>query len=152
MEGQGLVRHPPRRPRPQHQLSGLCSRWFVPYWGVPFLISFLCSPDTHLSSLGFIFFQSFTWASPVAQMVKNLPAIWETWVWSLDWKDPLEEGIETHSSILAWRISWTEEPGGLQSKGLHRVRHDWETNIFTFTLSVLHLLYQSDFPRIWFHS
>ena len=52
-------------------------------------------------------------ASPVAQMVKNLPALQETRVQSLDQEDPLEKGMATHSSILAWRISWTEEPGGL---------------------------------------
>ena len=51
----------------------------------------------------------------VAQTVKNPPAMWETWVRSLGWEDPLEEGIATHSSILAWRIPWTEEPGILQS-------------------------------------
>ena len=50
-------------------------------------------------------------------MVKNLPATQETWVRSLDWEDPLEEGMATHPSILAWRIPWTEEPGGLQSVG-----------------------------------
>ena len=60
----------------------------------------------------------------VAQMVKNLPAIQETWVESLDQKDPLEKGMATHSSILAWRIPWTEEPGELQSIGLQRVEHD----------------------------
>jgi len=48
-------------------------------------------------------------------MVKNPPAILETWVQSLDWYDPLEKGMATHSSILSWRIPWTEEPGGLQS-------------------------------------
>ena len=53
----------------------------------------------------------------VAQMVKNPPAMWETWVQPLGWEDPLEEGMATHSSILAWRIPWTEEPGGLQSMG-----------------------------------
>jgi len=52
-------------------------------------------------------------ASLVAQMVKSLPAVWETWVPSLGWEDPLEKGMATHSSILAWRIPWTEEPGGL---------------------------------------
>ena len=57
-------------------------------------------------------------------MVKNLPAMWETLVQSLGWGDPLEKGMATHSSILAWRIPWTEEPGGLQSVGLQRVRHD----------------------------
>ena len=54
-------------------------------------------------------------ATVVAQMVKNLPAVRETWVRSLGWEDPLEEGMATHFSILAWRIPWTEEPGGLQS-------------------------------------
>ena len=57
-------------------------------------------------------------------MVKNLPAMQETGVQSLSWEDPLEEGIATHSSILAWRILWTEEPGGLQSMGSQRVGHD----------------------------
>ena len=56
-------------------------------------------------------------ASLVAQMVKNPPAMWETWVGSLGWKDPLEKGMATHSSILSWRIPWTEEPGRLQSMG-----------------------------------
>ena len=59
-----------------------------------------------------------------AQMVKNLPAMQETQVQSLDLEDPLEKGIATHSSILAWRIPWTEEPGRLQSMGLQRVGHD----------------------------
>ena len=49
----------------------------------------------------------------------------ETWVWSLGWEDPLEEGMATHSSILAWRIPWTEEPGKLQSMGSQRVGHVW---------------------------
>ena len=52
-------------------------------------------------------------ASLVAQMVKNQPTMQETWVWSRGWEDPLEKGLATHSSILAWRIPWTEEPGGL---------------------------------------
>ena len=63
-------------------------------------------------------------ASLVAQMVKNPPAMWETWVQSLGWEDPLEKGTATRSSILAWRIPWTEEPGGLQSVGLQTVGHD----------------------------
>jgi len=57
-------------------------------------------------------------------MVKNLPAMLETWVGSLGWEDPLEEGMAIHSSILAWRIPWTEEPGGLQSVVSQRVEHD----------------------------
>ena len=63
-------------------------------------------------------------ASPVAQMVKNLPAMQETQVRSLGQDDPLEEGMATHSSILAWRIPWTEEPGGLWSMGLERVGYN----------------------------
>ena len=63
-------------------------------------------------------------ASLVAQMVKNLPAMLEIWVQSLGREDPLEQGMATHSSILAWRIPWTEEPGGLQFMGLQRVGHN----------------------------
>ena len=62
---------------------------------------------------------------PVAQTVENLPVIQETRVQSLGQKDPLEKGMAIHSSILAWRISWTEKPGGLQSMGSQRVRHNW---------------------------
>ena len=57
-------------------------------------------------------------------MVKNLPVMWETQVRSLGREAPLEEGMATHSSILAWKIPWTEEPGGLQSVGSQRGRHD----------------------------
>ena len=71
-------------------------------------------------------------ASLMAQMVRNLPAMQETWIQSLGWEDPLEKGMATHSSILAWRIPWTEEPGGILSMGLQRIRHDWATNTFTF--------------------
>ena len=60
----------------------------------------------------------------MAQMVKNPPAMRETWVQSLSWEDPLEKGTATHASILAWRIPWTEEPGGLQSIRSRRVGHD----------------------------
>ena len=69
---------------------------------------------THSSILGF----------PWWQTVKNLPVMQETWVQFLDWEDPLEKGTATHSSTLAWRILWTEEPGGLQSMGSQRVGHD----------------------------
>ena len=62
--------------------------------------------------------------SLVAQMVKNMPAMHKSWVQSLGQEDPLEKGIATHSSILAWRILWTEEPGRLESMGSQRVRHD----------------------------
>ena len=62
--------------------------------------------------------------SPVAQRLKRLPAMQGTWVRSLGWEDPLEKEMATHSSILAWRIPWMEEPGGLQFMGLQRVGHD----------------------------
>ena len=67
-------------------------------------------------------------ASLVTQMVKHPPAMHKTWIWCPGQEDPLEMGTATHSSILAWRISWTEELGGLQSTGLQRVRHDCVTN------------------------
>ena len=67
-----------------------------------------------------------------AQVVKNLPAMQKTQVQSLGWEDLIEKGTATHSSILAWRIPWTEEPGGLQSMGLQRVRNNSATNTFTF--------------------
>ena len=60
----------------------------------------------------------------MAQLVKNLPAVQETWAQSLGWGDLLEKEMATHSSILAWKIPWTEEHGGLQSMGLERVGHD----------------------------
>ena len=60
----------------------------------------------------------------VAQTVKNLPVMWETQARSLDWEDPLEEGMATHSSIPTWESPWTEEPGRLQSMGTQRVGHD----------------------------
>ena len=63
-------------------------------------------------------------ASQVALVVKNPPAMQETWVLSLDQEDPLEKGMATHSSILAWGIPWTEEPGRLQSRGSQRVRQN----------------------------
>ena len=64
------------------------------------------------------------WASLVAQRLKRLPAMWETWVRSLGQEDPLDKEMATHSSILAWRIPWTEESGGLQSIGSQRVGHE----------------------------
>ena len=67
------------------------------------------------------------YASLMAQSVKNLPEVQENQVWSLGWEDPLEKGMATHSSILSWRIPWTEEPGGLRSMQSQRVRHDWAT-------------------------
>ena len=63
------------------------------------------------------------------QMVKHLPTMWETQVRTLGWEDPLEKEMATHSSTLAWKIPWTEEPGRLQSIGSQRVRHDWATSL-----------------------
>ena len=63
-------------------------------------------------------------ASLVAQMVKRLPAVPETWVLSVGWEDPLEKKMATHSSVLAWKIPRMEKPGRLQSMGLQRIRHD----------------------------
>ena len=67
--------------------------------------------------------------SLVAQRLKRLPGMWETLVRSLGREDPLEKEMATHSSTLAWRIPWREEPGRLQSMGSQRVRHDWVTSL-----------------------
>ena len=80
-------------------------------------------------------------ASLVAQLVKGLPAIWETWVQSLGREDPLEKEMATHSSILACRIPWREEPGGLQSRGSQRVGHNRGTNTHTcMYISILNIV------------
>ena len=79
----------------------------------------------HLSSISNIR------ASLEAQMVKSLPAMWETWVLSLSCEDSLEKEMATHSSILPWRVPWTEEPSELQSMGLQRVEHTWVTSTHT---------------------
>ena len=63
-------------------------------------------------------------ASLVAQTIKNLPSMWETWVQSLGWEDPLEKGMATYSSIIAWKIPWAEETCGLWSMGSQSVGHD----------------------------
>ena len=80
-----------------------------------------------------------TWLflNSVAQRLKHLPAMRETWVRSLGQEDPLEKEMAIHSSIIAWRIPWMEEPGGQQSTGSQRVGHDWETSL---SLSVVTLV------------
>ena len=100
-----------------------------------------------------------SWAFLVAQRVKNLPVMQETQVLPQGLEDPLEKGMATHSSILAWRIPWTEKPGGLESMGSQRVGHDWATNIhtclFLFTkfkwifLTCAILLFHSQLTRQW---
>ena len=83
-----------------------------------------------------------SWTSLVAQTVKHLPAMWETWVQPLGREDPLEKEMATHSITLAWRIPWMEEPARLQSTGWQRVRHDWATSLsLSFSsLSVLNTM------------
>ena len=73
----------------------------------------------------------------MAKIVKNPSAMWDTWVRFLGREDPLEKGVASHSSILAWRIPWTEEPDGLQSMGSQRVGHDRVTSTFTFLTLLL---------------
>ena len=110
----------------------------------------------HMSSPRFLLGANFHGASLVAQMVKNLPAIRETWVQSLVRKIPWRGETATHSSILAWRIPGTEEPGGLHSMGSQRVEHNWATNttwrcwhyrVFIFPLAMLHSLWDLSSPR-----
>ena len=72
---------------------------------------------------------SHIWASLVAQMVKHLPTMWDTWVQTRGWEDLLEKERATHSSTLVWKIPWMEEPGRLQSMGLQRVGHNWVTSL-----------------------
>ena len=88
---------------------------------------------TKLCKLKIMIYEDFSLA---AQRIKHLPAMQETWIWSLGREDPLEKEMATHSSILAWRIPWTEEPGRLQSMGSQRVRYNWATSLsFFFFLS-----------------
>ena len=88
----------------------------------PVLTPGACESDPNL--FGIRIFADILRASLVAQRVKNPPAVQETQVQPLGWEDPLEKRVATHSSILAWRIPWTEEPVGLQPTGLQRVGHD----------------------------
>ena len=93
----------------------------------------------------FGFWWPLSWASLVAQTARNPSAMRDTWVWSLGWEDPLEEGMATHSSILAWRIPLTEEPGRLQSMGSQNVRHVWVTK-HAWTATVLKLFQEVQGP------
>ena len=90
--------------------------------------------------------------SLVAQTVKHLPTMWETWVWSLGQEDPLVKEVATHSTVLAWRIPWTEEPGGLQFMGSQRVGLHWATKLFFLSNScwwVYVLISQMNGPTVW---
>ena len=124
------------QPKDQTQASHIAGRFFT-VWATseaPSVSTFSFFPGNILPGSGrstgerIGYPLQYSWASLVAQLVKNLPAMWETWVQSVDWEDLLEKGMATHSSILAWRIPWTEESGGLQSMGLQRVGHDWATS------------------------
>ena len=93
-------------------------------------------------SIFFFFFFFGHWASLVAQRLKRLPAMRETWVRSLGQEDPLEKEMETRSSILAWKIPWTEEPGGLESMGSQRVGHNGATSVCVYicNISISHFI------------
>ena len=99
---------------------------------LPLALFVVMLPKVHLTSYSRVLLMP---KDLVDQMVKNLPSMLETWVLSLGWEDPLEKGMATQSSILAWRIPWAEEPGRLQSMGLQRVRQDWATNTTLPTLN-----------------
>ena len=92
-----------------------------------------------------IWLQILMWASFIGQSVKNLPAVQQTWVQLLGWEDPLEKEMETHSSILAWKIPRTEKPDGLQSMGFQRVGRDWVTN--TLLVHILIRMMKSQNPE-----
>ena len=94
-------------------------------------------PEKYGVNLGIFFF--LYGASQVAQWINNLAAMQETWIESLGREDPLEQGMATHSSILAWRIPWTEEPGRLQSMESDRVGHDW-SDWNSFFVLIFHAL------------
>ena len=100
----------------------------------------------------FYFHLIFPISSLMAQVVKNLPAMWETWVRSLGQEDPLEKEVATHSIILAWRILWTGEPGGLQLVGSQRVRHYWASNTHSSFSYLLLLFLPYSIKISWVHS
>ena len=104
-----------------------------------------CCPTTWISH-NYTYVFSLLRVSLVAQRVKHLPAMQETWVRSLGWEDPPEKAMATDSSTFAWKIPWTEEPGRLQSMGSQRVRHDWVASL-SFPFSLLSL-----FPLLPSHS
>ena len=118
-------------------------------------VSIIISKSIHVAAYGIISFfiwlkiplyiyiylsiyrSTLLWVSLVTPMVKNLPVMWETQAWSLGQEDPLEKGTAIHSSILAWRIPWIEEPSEIQSVGSQTVRQDWATDTFKAITSSL---------------
>ena len=112
-------------------LPFICYCWYVCLWNCVCLYSWYTHP-----------YAIAVWTSQVAQTVKNPPTMPETqeiWAWSLGWEDPLEEEIATQSSILAWRIPWAEEPGGLQFIGSQRVGHNWSFCAHMLTCVCIHI-------------
>ena len=99
-------------------------------------------PLVTTSAVYFFGMFSSLWTSLTAQLVKNLPAMQKTWVRFLGWEDPLEKEMAIHSSTLAWKIPWTEEPGGLQSMGSQRVGHDLATKPPPPQVYLSNLLYE----------
>ena len=109
-------------------LDFFCEYFFLSDHQILLFYNFIITQVRSLENM-FNIFYSLYWASLMAQMVKHLLAMRETWVWSLGWEDPLEKEMATHSSTLAWKIPWTEKPGRLQTMGSQRVRHDWTTSL-----------------------
>ena len=114
------------------------TRWLCQQLSFPLIFTVSCSEILFCSLQGYtkgktvnsnIIRLRYLRTSLVAQMVKHLPTMRETWVWSLGQEDPLENKMATHSSILAWKIPWTEEPGRLPFTGSQRVEHDWVTSL-----------------------
>ena len=126
--------------RPGQEVLHIAAHWKTPqqlvHRGCGGWVSLRVSNFVQLQiNLGTILGEGLLWW---LRWYKNLPGMQETWVWSLDQEDPWEKGMATHSSILAWKILWSEEPGGLQSMGSQRVRHDWALT-HTLILGETHL-------------
>ena len=119
-------------------------KWPLPNWNINQVLWALSFPvpKLHLPSFPFSplpsFFSFFYPFLLVAQMVKHLSTMWETWVRSLGQEDPLEKEMATHSSTIAWKIPWMEEPARLQSMGSQRVGHDWVTSLSVYSY-IMHI-------------
>ena len=116
----------------------LCCKYFSLCHLFLDLVIYVCSQLILLFAFKLLTLQELILASLVAQMVKHLPAMQETWVQSLGREDPLEKDMATHSSTLAWRIPGTEETGKRPSMGSHRVRHDWSDLAAAAVAAMLH--------------
>ena len=141
----GLGRYPGEGRGYPLQYSGLENSWPIKHMGLQ-RIQHECATFISFNLSAFL----------VAQTVKRLPAMWETWVRSLGQEDPLEKEMATHSSTLAWKIPWMGEPGRLQSMGSQRVGHDWATslhfNYFQKTLDIHNLKRIIQFKQVPFEN